>query len=78
MLLYLAIGHCSTKTCQNLQKPEKFDFCRDINNACTDSAIAGNTAINSMAKMKPLTAQARNSIIEKCAKKEGGLLSGRP
>ena len=59
--LYLVISHCDTKTCQNLPKSQKGNFCRDINNACTNSAIAGNTAINSIAKMKSLTSQKQKS-----------------
>jgi hypothetical protein len=53
------IGHCSTKFCQNVQKPNKFEFRRGVNNSRTNAAIAGNTAINSVAKMKPPTAQKR-------------------
>jgi hypothetical protein len=48
-----------TKIHQNLQKPQKGDFRRDINNARTSSAIAGNTALNLIAKMKLPTAKKR-------------------
>ena len=43
----------------NLPKTDKFEFRRDVYNSRTNVAIAGNTAINSIAKMKPPTAQKR-------------------
>lgn len=58
-LFSLCLFICDIKTCQNLPKPLKGDFRREINNARTFSAIAGNTALNPITKMKPLTAQKR-------------------
>ena len=52
----LVIGNCDTKTCQNWQKTQKGDFRSNINNAHTNSAITGNTSLNFITKMKPLTA----------------------
>jgi len=46
-------------TCQDLPKPQKGNFRRDVNNARTNSAIAGNTANNYIAKTTSLTAQKR-------------------
>lgn len=52
-----------TDTCKNRQKSQKGDFRRDINNARTNSAIAGNTASNFAAKMKPPTVQKRKESL---------------
>jgi len=40
-------------------KPKRGDFRRAINNVRNNSAIAGNTATNFIAKTKPPTAQKR-------------------
>ena len=54
LISYQSLVMLITKTFQNLPKPQKGDFRRDINNARANSAIAGNTA-----KMKSFTAQKR-------------------
>ncbi|KAF8802193.1 hypothetical protein BYT27DRAFT_7113324, partial [Phlegmacium glaucopus] len=70
---------------ENAEKPKRGDFHKAINDVRNNSAIAGNTAINMIAKVKLPTAlkrkepdnKATGPVIEKRAKKtEGGLLSG--
>ena len=63
-LFVVYIGHLDTKSCQNIQKLQKGDFRRDVNNAHTNSAIPGNTAINSIAKMKLSTAQKQKEPLD--------------